>query len=195
MDKDDKKNELEEKDKEEEKKDNKPITQDEQLKQLEDEIKNLLDDMKLVLGEEGVPDVKVISSKKISKKKLLLFQFIEVLLSIGILVGLTGYISWFRCDKLYYYFIVIGGMSILDFALSYIINRFFVRVIFYTFGLVMIVPAIVVFILSGLVIPLFGTIDIGRLILVAILYIVVKRLIMFFIKGNNSNFHIQTIKK
>ena len=49
--------------------------------------------------------------------------------------------------------------------------------------------------MGGLLIPLLGTIDVGRLILVGILYMIVKRIIMRLIKGNNSSFRIRTIKK
>lgn len=193
MDNDDKKkNEIEKK---EDEKDNKPLTQDEQLKQLEDEIKNMLEDMKVVLGDDAVPDVKIVSTQKVSKKKILLFQLIEVLLSIGILVGLTGYISWFKCDKLYFYFIVIGGMTIIEFILGYIVNRFMVKAIFYSFGLVMLVPSVIAFIFAGLLIPLVGAIDIGKLLIVCVLYMIIKRIIMRLIKGNNSSFRIQTIRK
>ena len=184
------KNEEKEKEKKEEE-----SSQDKQLKELEDEISKLLEDMKLVMGEESVPDVKVVSSNKISKKKILLFQLIEVLVSIAILVGLTGYISWFRCEKLYYYFIVIGGISILEFVLGYLVNRFLVKMIFYSFGLIMLVPTIVAFVLAGFIIPLFGTINIGRLVLVGVLYMIVKRILMRIIKGGNSSFRIKTIKK
>ena len=182
---------------EKEKKDNKESEspQEKQLKELEDEISKLLDDMKVVLGEDSVPDVKVVSSNKISKKKILLFQLIEVFVSIAILVGLTGYIKWFRCDELYYYFIVIGGISILEFILGYLVNRFFVKQIFYSFGLLMLVPTIITFILAGFLIPLFGTINIGKLVLVGILYMIVKRILMKIIKGNNSSFRINKIKK
>ena len=185
----------EEKDPKKEKKKENLSPQDEQLKQIEDEIKGLLEDMKVMLGDENVPDVKVVSSNKISKKKVLLFQFIEWLLSIAILVGLTGYVKWFRCEELYTYFIVIGGLTIIEFIISYLINRFMVKLIFYSFGAILLLPTIIAFVMGGLLIPLLGTIDVGRLILVGILYMIVKRIIMRLIKGNNSSFRIRTIKK
>lgn len=189
MDKEKKDNEKEEKKKEEE------SSQDKKLKELEDEITKLLDDMKVVLGDDQVPDVKVVSSNKVSSKKLLLFQLIEVLISIAILVGLTGYISWFRCEELYSYFIVIGSMTIVEFILGFIINKFFVKAIFYSFGAILLVPTIIVFVVAGFVIPLFGTINIAQLIIVGILYMIAKRITMRFIKGDNSSFRITTIKK
>lgn len=183
--------------KQEEEKNEKKETssQDEQLKQLEDEIQKMLDDMKVVLGDNQVPDVKVISSNKVSKKKILLFQAIEVLISILILIGLTGYIKWFRCDKLYDYFIIIGGITIIEFVLGYLINRFCVKAIFFSFGLITLVPTIVAFVFAALLIPLIGTISAGKLVLVGLLYMIAKRIIMRLIKGNNSSFRIKTIKK
>ena len=189
MDKNNKK-EQEEKDKKQEE-----SSDEKKLKELEEEISKLLDDMKVVLGDNEVPDVKVMSSNKVSGKKLILFQLIEVIVSIAILVGLTGYISWFRCDELYSYFIVIGGMTIIEFVLSYIINKFFLKAIFFSFGAILLVPTVAVFILAGFIIPLFGTIDISRLIIVGILYMISKRIIMRFIKGDNASFKIKTIKK
>lgn len=195
MDDKEKEKKEEEKETKKEKKKESLSPQDEQLKQLEDEIKGLLEDMKIMVGDDNVPDVKVVSSNKISKKKILLFQLIEWLLSIAILVGLTGYVKWFRCEKLYNYFIVIGGLTIIEFIISYLVNRFMVKAIFYSFGIIMLLPTVIAFTLGALLIPLVGTIDFGKLILVGILYMLVKRIIMRFIKGNNSSIKIKTIKK
>ena len=187
MDKDNKNKEKEDKKKDE-------SSQEKQLKELEEEISKLLDDMKVVLGDDQVPDVKVVSSNKIGWKKVFLFQVIEVLVSIVIMIGLTGYIKWFRCDELYKYFIVIGGMILIEFILGFVVNRFLLKAIFYSFGTVLLVPSIVAFTLAGFLIPLVGTIDVSLLIIVAILYMIAKRIIMRFIKGDNSSFRIKTVK-
>ena len=186
MDKDKKNKEKEDKKEE--------SSQEKQLKELEEEISKLLDDMKVVLGDDQVPDIKVVSSNKIGWKKVFLFQVIEVLISIVILVGLTGYIKWFRCDELYKYFIVIGSMTIIEFILGFVVNRFLLKAIFYSFGTVLLIPSVVAFTLAGFLIPLVGSIDITLLIIVAILYMIAKRIIMRFIKGDNSSFRIKTVK-
>ena len=58
----------------------------------------------------------------------------------------------------------------------------------------MLAPSIISFTIAGFLIPLVGTINIGKLMLVGILYMIVKRVLMRIIKGNNSSFRIKTIK-
>lgn len=191
---------MEDKDKEkkeekEEKKEKPDNSQDEQLKQLEKEIENLLDDMKLALGDDNVPNIKIISAEKPSKKKVLLLMLIELLVSVALMVGLTGYIKWFRSDKLYIYFLVIFGIGLLDILGTWIINRFFVKATFYSFGTVYLVPKVVIFVLTGFIVPLLGTFDISRMIIVSILYIIIKSIIMKFIRGNKSNISFNAIHK
>ena len=190
---------MEDKDKEKkdekEKKEKDDNSQDQQLKDLEKEIQNLLDDMKVALGDEQVPDIKIISAQKPNKKKMMLFMLLELLISIALMVGLTGYIKWFRCDHLYIYFLVILGIGILDVLGYWVINRFFVKWLFYSFGSLFLVPKILIFVLTGFIVPLFGTLDIARMLIVALLYTVIKSIIMRIVRGNKTNISFNAIRK
>lgn len=180
---------------EQEKKEKDNKSTDQQLKDLEKEIQNLLDDMNVVLGDEQVPNIKILSTEKPKKKETIILMLVELLISIVLMVGLTGYIKWFRCDELYIYFLVILGIGILDILGNWVVHRFFIKWIFHSFGSLLLIPKIIIFVLTGFLVPLFGTLDIARLIIVALLYTVIKSIIMRFVRGNKSIISFKAIQK
>src|SRR5574344_2057024 len=96
-------------------------SQEEQLKDVEKELKNMIEDMKVVMGD-NVPEIKVMAIGPKEKKKILMYQIIEAFISIIVLIALIGYLDWIKSEKLYQFFIFAGGLVLIEFMLSYVIN-------------------------------------------------------------------------
>lgn len=170
-------------------------SQEEEIKRLEKEIQDMIEDMKTVMGDDAVPDVKIMAAPPISKKRRFTFMLIEILISILSLVALTGYIKWIKCDKIYFYFINIGMIVLIESILSFLINRFGIKLIIYSFGTIIYVPAIIGFFVVGLLTLGITSLEIGKTILVCVLYLIIKKIIMWLIKGTSKPIQVKEIKK
>lgn len=170
-------------------------SQEEQIKKLEEELQAMIEDMKTVMGDDAVPDIKVMAAPPVSKKKRFLFGLIEILISILTIVALTGYIKWIKCDKIYFYFINMAVIIVIEFVLSWLIKRFGLKLIIYSFGAISYVPPIIGFLIVGIFAFGAETLDVGKTVLVGILYIIIKKLIMWLIKGAQKPIQIKEIKK
>lgn len=155
----------------------------EQLDKIQKELDDLVENMKVVTGE-NVPDLKItdITKKGIMQRKAT-YTIIEVVLSIIILIALSGYFNWFAYRALWNVFVMIAIVVGIEFVLNFLINRFFIKLFIYSFGLIKIVPSIIGFVIACLFSPGISITNIGLGIIIFILYLIVKNVLMFLIEG------------
>lgn len=158
----------------------------EDLAQIEEEIQNMIREMEMYVGE-NTSNVKIMTITKEQKRVLLYYSIVEFVLSIVLLFSSIGYIKWVECDKLYQYFILIGGIVIFEFLIRYLIKKHFIRLMIMTFGAIILVAPLIGFVISLVFTPGVEILNYNALFLSFILYLIIKKIIMVIIKGDLVN--------
>lgn len=159
------------------------VNRREELKQIEDDINRMVQEMEDYL-EKGMPNVKIITLDKRQKRIMTYHLIIEIVLSIVLLFSSLGYLKWLECDKLYQYFILVGGIVLLEYVTSYLIKKLFLKMVIFSGGLILYLAPIFGFIISVIFAPGAVVLNFGLMFVVLILYIIVKKIFMTFIKGD-----------
>lgn len=154
---------------------------------MEKEVEKLLKEMEDLLGD-NISNVKVVAIDQKQKRKLFIFQVIEVVLSVILLFASIGYLEYVRCEELYQYFILIGGIVLLEYLFKYIIKKTLLKLIILTFGTITILAPILSFVLCLSFAPGVEIISYGLLIVGFIAYLIIKKIFMSFLMGNRIKF-------
>lgn len=167
----------------EEKTDEEKLAELKDLAEVEDEIQQMIREMEMYL-DDNTQKVKIVKITEEQRKAMRIYTLIEIILSIVLLFSSTGYIGWIECDKLYQYFILIGGIVLIEYLIKYILKKYFFRFLFITFGGILLIAPLVGFIVSIVFTPGANVVNYGLLILTFILYLVIKKIFMTIVKGD-----------
>lgn len=165
---------------------NKDIDKNE-LRQMEEEMEKMLQEMGNYLGSE-VSNVKIVTIDKKQKRMFMIFNMLEIILSVVLLFSSIGYLKWVKCEKLYQYFILIGGIVLIEYLLRFFIKKIGLKLIILTFGAIFLVAPLIAFIVCLSFTPGVEILNYGLLIIVFILYLLIKKVFMRFLTGNNAKF-------
>jgi len=131
---------------------------------------------------DGKKEFTIIESTPKMQKKFFLLKIFKPLISLLILVALTGYIDWITYEKFYLVLFPLFTIAILHFSFESMIEKFGFKLILKTLGLIKYAYAPIAFTVSCLVfalfIPLVKFPNIGLLLLVLIIYIFVRNFIV-----------------
>ena len=158
-----------------------------EMQQIEEEMAKMLQEMENYLGSE-VSNVKIVTIDKKQKRKFLIFHILEIVLSVVLLFASIGYLKWVACDKLYQYFILIGGIVLIEYLLRFFIKKVGLKLIILSFGAIFIVAPILAFVISLSFTPGVEVLNYGLLIVVFILYLLIKKVFMSFLTENGPKF-------
>lgn len=167
----------------EEKTDEEKLAELKDLAEVEDEIQQMIREMEMYL-DDNTQKVKIVKITEEQRKAMRIYTLIEIILSVVLLFSSTGYIGWIECDKLYQYFILIGGIVLIEYLIKYILKKYFFRFLFITFGGILLIAPLVGFIVSIVFTPGANVVNYGLLILTFILYLVIKKIFMTIVKGD-----------
>lgn len=154
---------------------------------MEEEVEKLLKEMEELLGD-NISNVKVVAIDQKQKNKLVIFQVIEIVLSVFLLFASIGYLGYLRCEELYQYFILVGGMVLLEYLFKYIIKKTLLKLIILTFGAITLLAPIISFILCLCFAPGVEIVDYGLLIVGFLAYLIIKKIFMSILMGNRMKF-------
>lgn len=163
------------------------VDKNDEIKQIEEEMQKMLDEMESYFGN-NVSNVKIITIDKKQKRIMTFHSVIEIILSVILLFASLGYLKWVACDKLYQYFIFIGGIVLIEYVLKYVIKKYAIKLIILSFGGFLLIAPLIGFIISVIFSPGVQVLNYGLLIIVFILYIVIKKIFMSFVKGDYRKF-------
>lgn len=158
-----------------------------ELQQIEEEMEKMLQEMESYLGSE-VTNVKIVTIDKKQKRTLMIFNVLEIILSVVLLFSSIGYLKWVKCEKLYQYFILIGGIVLIEYLLRIFIKKVGLKLIILTFGAIFLVAPLIAFIICLSFTPGVEILNYGLLVIVFILYLLIKKVFMRFLTGTNSKF-------
>lgn len=155
----------------------------EEIEKIEEEMKKMISEMEEYIGSD-LSNIKIITIDKKQKKMLKIYSIIEVILSLILLFSSIGYFKWVKCDKLYQYFILFGGIIFLEYLFSYLLKKFALKFIILSFGLILYIAPLLGFIIGISFTPGVNVLSYGLLLVVFILYIIIKKFFLSFIKGD-----------
>lgn len=141
------------------------------MKDLEKQIKDL--------EESGMIDpnnVKIvrISLPQLNPKRKFLFKIIDVLASILLFFGLSGYINWLETPNIWY-FLITGGIFIaLEIGIRELLDLIFPKFTIYSLGAYTIIASIASFIISVLVSPKVSINSSFTMAIFFIIYLVIR---------------------
>ena len=164
---------------EKQKKDNKKKNKrnDERQKAIEKaqkELEDLITNMNNLMGDEENP-IKMLEIRIPTRKEKILGFIINVVLSIIVLLSLTGFIDWLYYDNILFLFAFIIIVIASECFLNWVIMYFFGKYILYSFGTIKILAPIIGFLVGIFVFPLVEIKNIALTIFVFILYNVLKK--------------------
>lgn len=148
----------------------------------EEDLDFLVKQMEELFNSQG-SNLKMLELTKKEKIKVALLHVIEIVLSIVLLIASIGYLGWAKCDKIYEYFILIGGIVTIEYVLRLIIDRLFFKFVIISFGTIRLLPPLIAFIICSLLAPGVSIVSIGLLILSFVLYLIIKKVFMDILSG------------
>lgn len=154
---------------------------------IQEEINKLREQIEMMTGEEA-PVIKVVNPQRISPKKYFLYVLLKMVLSIIILASLSGFIEWMDFNNILFALLTIISIVLVETILMVIINRFCIRWIFFTFGLINLVPVIISFVLAYNFAYNVSFPNVGKMILVAFLYIIIRKIVLRVMNSDDTRF-------
>lgn len=150
-----------------------------------DEINKLIDNMETMTGEK-VDRKHIIAFTKPSLKDVFFQVLISTLFSFVLLTSLTGLIKWMEFTNIFNALLTIGFIVILEGVLCFFIDAYFTKLVFYTLGLIKVLPFIISLVLAYIFAYNVTFFSIWKIILVALIYAEVRKL--FFMILGKKNF-------
>lgn len=152
----------------------------EETKKIEEELEELIDNLDTVLGENAVK-LRVPKLNKKQLKKISIYNKVEIFLSLLILVALSGFFSWFQYEKVFIIPISFVAIVAIDYLIMFFIDRYMVRLILFSLGLIKLVPSIISFLAVGLFMPYIKFNNFWLVSLVFVLYNAIRKIIKTFV--------------
>lgn len=162
------------------KKDKKKNREEERKKALEaaqKEIEDLIANMNNMIGNEENP-IKMLEIKIPTKKEKIMSFICSFVLSLLILLSLSGFINWLYYDNILMLLSFVGIIVVSESLLNWIIMYFFGKYILYSFGMIKILAPIFAFVIGILIFPFVEVKNFVLMLIVFVLYNVIKRFMM-----------------
>ncbi len=159
------------------KENNSKSKRDKKIDNTQKEIEDLINNLNELLGESG--DVqKIFEVKILTKKELFIMSIMEVVFSILVLLGLSGFINWLYYDNMFQLFGFVGITVLLDICFDFLIKRFFSRLLLMSFGTISIFAPIAAFLIGVFIFPFVEVKGVFLAILVFVLYNIIKKIML-----------------
>lgn len=131
---------------------------------------------------EGDPNGEHLETGVIRLRHKGLKELLKFILSLVILISITGLIPWIQSEELIYIIISILFIVVCEKIGYWIINRFFFIYKYKTLGSILLIPTLAAFMLVCIVIPNITIYSALALVVAMILYLIFRKILFSFIK-------------
>lgn len=154
----------------------------EKIEKEKKDFEAMIEELQAKLGESS-QNVKIIKVEPPTKKDKIVSVFANYLVALITIISLSGYMKWIEYDSFWSVVIFAASTPILEMIIELIIEKYFFKYILYTFGLIIFLVPIISFSVLIFAFPFIKINDYFLAILVIILYMIVKKILVSFIRN------------
>ena len=141
------------------------------------EIEDLLNNFNELIGD----DQEVIKIEIPTRRKKLIGNIFEIVISFVLLISLTGFISWVDYNNIWLLFASFGILIFLERFFKIVIEKNFLKYVILSLGSIYIIASILAIILTFVFIPFVKIINYGNAFLVFVLFLRIRILFEYLI--------------
>ena len=141
------------------------------------EIEDLLNNFNELIGD----DQEVIKIEIPTRRKKLIGNIFEIVISFVLLISLTGFISWVDYNNIWLLFASFGILIFLERFFKMVIEKNFLKYVILSLGSIYIIASILAIILTFVFIPFVKIINYGNAFLVFVLFLGIRKLFEYLI--------------